>query len=396
MLIASQTTPLDDHDNHCLDAMVEYGEVDAGTYMAMMLFADRKDISDILYGDSDGGWRYRVSEKLMRLADNIITNQSKEVQGCLVFLAIQQALRTMRTHATILADWAVSDMCEGGSLQPFKKTWKPYFDYRIPNKTRRKLYSRKWIKRYIRNNKETRNILRVFQTISKRLLEVPVDFIKSDSSIADSIDADLKTIFRRSMKNAGLSNEIIREQRKVLKRSMRAAEAFVPKETVHAFIRNEEITVTGNNLILKATKTANLFSKGHGAFSVSVHTKEDVFLARLCVYFENTPVLDQLIGMVLFVFSGCEEEFVRSGNVINLSEAGRKHPLFERDANMIKELQQRLNSARSHMPYELVRNRGEKYWNDTGDVWLTELSAYLLGSRCSLDIDALKTLEGAL
>ena len=384
MHIASQTEPLDDHDNHCLDAMVEYGEIDAATYMVMMLFADRKDINDILYGDSDEGWRYRVSEKLMRLADSIMINLPKNYQGCLLFLAIQQTLRVIKNHATILADWALTDMCEGGALEPFKRNYKLPLDYRILKKARRKLYSRKWIKRYIKNNKENANLKRLVHTIMTRMADVPLHLIRDDREIAEMLDHDLRTIFRRDSVVCKSSKGAIMEQKKVLKRSLKAAETFVSKETVKAFIDNKEISVEGKNLVLKATRTAQLSSNGHGAFSVSVHTKDDVFLARLCVYFEDTPVLDQLIGMVLFVSSGCEEEFIKRANVLALSEAGRMHPLFEVNAKALDEMQEKLKRVeRNYVPYEIVRQRSDDYWSDTGAIWTSELSAYLLGRKCS-------------
>lgn len=390
MWMASQTEPLDDHDNHCLDAMVEYGEIDAATYLVMMLFADRKDINDILYGDSNSGWRYRVSEKLMRLADSIMPDLPPDYQGCLLYLAIQQALRTVKHHATILADWALSDMCEGGALEPFKRTYRHALDYRIPKKARRKLYSRKWIKRYIRNNKEHANLKRLLQTIASRMVTIPLHLICDDRIIAETIDSDLRMLFRRNSAVCKPPQGDIREQRKVLKRSLKAAETFVSKETVKAFIDKQEVSVEGKNLILKATRTAHLGNTGHGAFSVSVHTKDDIFLARLCVYFEDTPVLDQLIGMALYVSSGCEEEFIKKANVITLSEAGRKHPLFEDNAKALEEMREKIKRRSwADIPYEIVRERSDRYWADTGAIWTSELNAHLLGSRRASAIDAL-------
>lgn len=53
---------------------------------------------------------------------------------------------------------------------------------------------------------------------------------------------------------------------------------------------------------------------GHVPYQLTLLTKEGVFLARLCVLFDQTPVLDQLLALTLFVQSGCEEEILSQAN----------------------------------------------------------------------------------
>jgi hypothetical protein len=227
------------------------------------------------------------------------------------------------------------------------------------------------------------SLVRVFNTIAARMTNVPVHLVDDNLEVAERISAALDSIFRRGAESRVPGEAIDKEQRKVLKRSLRAAEAFVPAETVTAFLNKKEVTVTGKNLVLKAIRTGKLTSKGHGAFSVSVCTKDSVFLARLCVYFDNTPVLDQLIGMVLFVLSGCEEEFIRKGNVVYLSSEGSKHPLFERDAKRVEELRESFkHKPWTGISYDDQRARSKAYWDATGVMWTEELSMYLLGRRC--------------
>ena len=52
----------------------------------------------------------------------------------------------------------------------------------------------------------------------------------------------------------------------------------------------------------------------HTPYELALFTKDDVFLANLCVYFENTPVLDQLLALTLFVESGAELELLEKAN----------------------------------------------------------------------------------
>lgn len=53
----------------------------------------------------------------------------------------------------------------------------------------------------------------------------------------------------------------------------------------------------------------------HSPFSLSICTKDNIFLAKLCVYFNSTPVLDQLLAMTFFVESGAEEQILETANL---------------------------------------------------------------------------------
>lgn len=52
----------------------------------------------------------------------------------------------------------------------------------------------------------------------------------------------------------------------------------------------------------------------HTPYELSLFTKEDVFLAKLCVYFTDTPVLDQLLSLSLFIESGNEVQLLETAN----------------------------------------------------------------------------------
>jgi hypothetical protein len=60
---------------------------------------------------------------------------------------------------------------------------------------------------------------------------------------------------------------------------------------------------------------------GHVPYQLTLLTKDGVFLARLCVLFDQTPVLDQLLALTLFVQSGCEEEILSKANWFGYEDA---------------------------------------------------------------------------
>lgn len=49
-------------------------------------------------------------------------------------------------------------------------------------------------------------------------------------------------------------------------------------------------------------------------YDLQLLTKSDVHIARLCVYFDETPVLDQVLALSMFIHSGNEEELLLKAN----------------------------------------------------------------------------------
>lgn len=73
----------------------------------------------------------------------------------------------------------------------------------------------------------------------------------------------------------------------------------------------------------------------HTPFDLSLLTKDDVFIGKLCVYFAGTPVLDQLFSLMLFVDSGEEELILEKANLFgwqrdNLKEIKHTSPSLKK------------------------------------------------------------------
>jgi hypothetical protein len=60
--------------------------------------------------------------------------------------------------------------------------------------------------------------------------------------------------------------------------------------------------------------------RAHTPYDLSVLTKDDIFITKLCVYFNDTPVLDQLLAMSLFVEAGEELKILEKANFYGFSE----------------------------------------------------------------------------
>jgi hypothetical protein len=60
--------------------------------------------------------------------------------------------------------------------------------------------------------------------------------------------------------------------------------------------------------------------RAHTPYDLSLLTKDDVFISKLCVYFSDTPVLDQLLALSLFVQAGDELKVLEKANFFSFAE----------------------------------------------------------------------------
>ena len=103
---------------------------------------------------------------------------------------------------------------------------------------------------------------------------------------------------------------------------------FGMEEDVRVFMGGGKIEVSHPDSLFKF-----VLEKGHSSliertlrpgsstpYSLSLYTKSDVPVAKLCVYLKDTPVLDQILAISMFIKTGNEEEILRKANFYNLSD----------------------------------------------------------------------------
>lgn len=111
--------------------------------------------------------------------------------------------------------------------------------------------------------------------------------------------------------------------KRAIKKAVKLFEAQGKQETVNLLISGSEVTIEHPSSLFKFVvkphsagwllrKTVN--PGGTTPFTLELYTKENIFLARLCVLFKDTPVLDQLMALSLFIESGDEAEILQKAN----------------------------------------------------------------------------------
>ncbi len=63
-----------------------------------------------------------------------------------------------------------------------------------------------------------------------------------------------------------------------------------------------------------------MHGRSHTPYEIQLLTKDDVYLARLCVYFDKTPALDQLLALTMFVQAGDELLILEKANWFGLTD----------------------------------------------------------------------------
>ena len=128
--------------------------------------------------------------------------------------------------------------------------------------------------------------------------------------------------------------EIMRRARDVekakpsIKRALRLMANFGMEEDVRVFMAGGRIEVSHPDSLFKFVIEkghSNLIERtlrpGHSTpYSLSLYTKSDVHVARLCVYLKDTPILDQILAISMFIKTGNEEEILRKANFFSLSD----------------------------------------------------------------------------
>ena len=100
------------------------------------------------------------------------------------------------------------------------------------------------------------------------------------------------------------------------------------EEEAKIFLKGESIEISHPDSVFKFVITKYKDSIIHRTeypgystpYKLELYTKSDVFIAKLCIYMEDTPMLDQVLGVALFIKSGDESRILKQANWFTLSD----------------------------------------------------------------------------
>lgn len=126
-----------------------------------------------------------------------------------------------------------------------------------------------------------------------------------------------------------------KRRRRVLSKSAAAAGRFLGEKSVRTFISGEAILIEGQRYNYRVIKMENyplLVQAGnpggaHIPYKLVLETKGGEKLASLCVYFEDTPVFDQILALSLHV-----RDYEKELLILTKANFSQQTPAYDQDA----------------------------------------------------------------
>lgn len=146
----------------------------------------------------------------------------------------------------------------------------------------------------------------------------------------EQIDAGREVRLAKVFSTSSLSRRQLRKARQVVLRGTKLYESMFGRKPIASFMKGEEIVVSGTRYDYHArmSPSVDIHQQAlnprhhHTPYILSVHNKGGEYLGRCCIYFEDTPIVDSLIGMSLFVRDEeSEKEFLCKANFFDTSAA---------------------------------------------------------------------------
>jgi len=144
---------------------------------------------------------------------------------------------------------------------------------------------------------------------------------KSHSSTSRSVEAFDEQRLRVEKRIAGQNKRPVRG---AIKKICKLFSQFKQEDNLRLFVSGQEVELSHPDskfkFILRPLgepgwlEARSAKGREHTPYDLSLLTKDDIFVSKLCVYFTDTPVLDQLLAMSLFVQSGDELSILEKAN----------------------------------------------------------------------------------
>jgi len=106
-----------------------------------------------------------------------------------------------------------------------------------------------------------------------------------------------------------------RRNRKALAKGFQLVSSLMGYEKARMFISGEHISVAGQRFTFVMRKQGSSTTVGHAGLEIQITTPSGEPLSHLCLYFEDTPAIDQIAAVALHVASGEEDDLIRTGNL---------------------------------------------------------------------------------
>lgn len=339
-------TPLPPDIDYFLDGALDSEEISALCYNAVTLLGDIKTVISIVDADQDNPRRGSLRNRQGRAlnlddyAHQLVHELATHEQAAFYASGMLREPLKLLALADWLSSWNHEDQTIGGMAEPIL----PYRVYHDENydptpRVRRRLHSPRAIRRYVKAEDQSVPYAR---RLAQRMMRLPVGRPEDAQLISDLMD-EQRSAYRETLRAARAKFELdlgrrygiipaseglTKAKRKAVTRAASFAVCVIGQEKVTAFTQGNPIMLPGKNVSLEISTRGDIARLGHGGLNVALCTTEGERLSSLCVYFDKTPVLDQIAAFALHLEAGGESEIVDTGNLYAITPLGATHPVI--------------------------------------------------------------------
>jgi hypothetical protein len=338
-----QTAPLAPDVEYFLDGALDTHEIGSFCHCAVSLYGDRSVVNRIVdFEDATIGRLVKRRQATCLRLDAYAHELARELptadQRALFAAGLLYEPKRSRDLAEVLCGWNFEDSTVGGALEPFRNRPRLTRAGSPPPRINRHLAAPSAIWRYVARCDQVDQQ----RELVGRLRRLPWPECPAEAEVLEPLFAEARRRYAEANARAWaalfapdgafstgnvlkIKRELVRERRRLLRRSAIAATAILGATTVSAFARGEPVVLPGRELVFSLT-ARNLAAQGHGALDVQLCSHGGDDLGGLCLYFDGMPALDQLAAVALHVAAGNETTLLDTGNLTALTAAGAGHP----------------------------------------------------------------------
>lgn len=114
-------------------------------------------------------------------------------------------------------------------------------------------------------------------------------------------------------------------KRKVARRGIALLSSLTSYETARMFIGGNVVEIHGREYVFRLKKNHGATSLGQAGLEIVLADHAGAVLANLCLYFEDTPAIDQVAAIAMHVAAGEEHDLIKTGNLYRVQEAAKAH-----------------------------------------------------------------------
>ena len=142
----------------------------------------------------------------------------------------------------------------------------------------------------------------------------------------------------------------IHKAKSSIKKALKLIDNMGFGDEIRVFIGGDEIVIDNPQSIFKFVlkrgqsiieKTIN---PGYSTpYKLELLTKDDIHVSNLCVYLKDTPVLDQILAVALYIKTGNEEDVLEKANWFGITrDEGVKQLVYDYNPNLARKIGYRL------------------------------------------------------